>query len=181
MKNWQFSLLLFLILLCVVLGIYFLLLQSKQPAVPPPLAYPTPKTIENTVETPATITRPVETELTPADVVTSLYRWYINGLAANIHFTSSPEYKTSLPTWLTQDFISHLESTATQIDADPILLAQDYGSSWLTNMTVTMQNKTIDQSTVILTLGVRREVRILNIHLVYTQHTWLIDSISQKN
>jgi hypothetical protein len=108
------------------------------------------------------------------------YTWYINGLVKNSGFRGSQEFVSSAPNLLTQDFIQKLDSLEQNTDQNPLILAQDYGSSWIENIHATTLSETTNQSLVTVTFGTGQDFRKITVDLVRSnaQDTWKIASVS---
>ena len=166
------KILLTVVLIILIASIAFFFLVYK-----PNLAKPTgTKTAtEINPSNPAVI---VNRATRPNVVAQNFYLWYLQNLIKNPGFTSSASFKNSIGDWLTPEFINNWNNLTQTTNIDPVLLAQDYQTFWLTNLKVSVVTAGSAKSTVLVSLEEEPEPHQTLVHLVLINNKWLIDSIS---
>jgi hypothetical protein len=114
----------------------------------------------------------------PSEFTKNFYAWYLDGFK-NITFSRSDKFKSEINNWLTPDFLQNWSAITQDSGSDPVLLAQDYFDSWITNMQTSITTQTATTSTVMLTLGTSSQKNILSVSLVKHDTSWRIDSVSR--
>ena len=110
--------------------------------------------------------------------VWSFYDWYLHGVTGNLHFTTSAEFKSSLPKLLSADFIRNWQKIIDTTDVDPLLLTQDQLNSWISNIKTVAAYQSATTSTVLVSLGTGSETYNLRVHLTFMNNAWLISSVT---
>jgi serine/threonine protein kinase len=116
--------------------------------------------------------------LPPSAAVASFYTWYLRGMINNPRFTSSPEFKSSTPKWLSSDFINNWQKIVAAHGVDPVTLSQDYQKSWISSIAPLVTYQSATTSTIVVTLGTGSEVHGVRVHLVFSNGNWLISSVT---
>jgi hypothetical protein len=114
----------------------------------------------------------------PSHLVTSFYRWYLHRYMSDLHFKSSPGFGSSLATRLSPDFISNWQKILNTHDVDPVLLSQDYGNTWISNIKTSVAYESTTKGTVLVSLGTGSDIHNLRVHLVFMNNRWLISSVT---
>ena len=163
MKNWKIILPAALLILILGILLFFFLAQSKPAQVTTPYN-PFADVSNNPAETPDAYT-------------SAFYTWYLQVLAKDQSYSSSPDFKTSIQKWLTPEFVANWNSIVENTDADPVLLSQDYQDSWLTNIRTAIVSQSATDSTVEISLGTGTDQQLLSVHLIRTDNQWRIASV----
>jgi hypothetical protein len=180
MSNWKILLSLFGILIIIVCAVLYVLTAPPEPPAPaPPQATSTTATVTQTPSIPVVVPQVQNQTASPTEFTKNFYTWYLQGLVNDQRFSGSDEFRSSVSRWLTPEFIAAWDSIIEQTNANPILLAQDYASSWSTNITTSIGTETATTTTIIVTLGVPREERKLIADLVRTNEgAWRIARVT---
>jgi len=115
---------------------------------------------------------------TPYRTAISCYTWY---LQVYMHGATPQQISTRPEASLcfTGSFISQWNELIASTGADPILLSQDYGTSWSSHISVATIGQSVHSSDQQMTLGTGSDQAVVNVHIVQTQSgAWQIDSVS---
>lgn len=122
-----------------------------------------------------------QSPVSPTTFVTSFYSWYLQSTVNDPRFVLSDEYKTAIAKWLMPEFIANWNTIVENTNENPVLLAQDYADSWLTNIQASVTAQTATTTTVLVSLGIRSEIKTLNVELVnFTDGLWRISGVSSE-
>lgn len=152
---------------------------SSIPSIPSSVPAQT-NTTQSTAPTPV-IPSPTPTPpgASAADFTASFYSWYLQGLSSTHAFTNSNTFTSGIGNWLTPAFAAKWASIAADSGADPVLLSQDYGPSWSSNIKTAIVNQTATTATIHVSLGDSTDQQQLDVHLVASGGNWRIDSVTQ--
>jgi len=116
---------------------------------------------------------------TPYRAAISCYTWYLEVYTRG----ATPQQIAARPEaaqCFTPSFISQWNVIITSTEADPVLLSQDYGTSWSSHISATTVGQSIHSSDQQMTLGAGNDQATLVAHLVQGQdQNWQIDSVSE--
>jgi hypothetical protein len=163
MKNWKIILPIVLVVLILGTLLFFFLTPSKPAQVTTPHD-PFADVSNNPAETPDAYT-------------SAFYTWYLQVLATDQNFSSSPIFKSSISQWLTPEFVANWDSIVENTDQNPVLLSQDIQSSWASDIHTAINNQSATDSTVQVSLGTGTDQQLLTFHLVRTNNQWRIASV----
>lgn len=113
----------------------------------------------------------------PAQFSHDFYAWYLSNLVSNPTFPSDAELHSVVSRWITPAFVASWDERGERIDADPVLYAQDFPSSWGGKITARLVQQTDFAATVDVTVGDTANEHKYTVHLLRTQGVWRVDSI----
>jgi ribosomal protein L21E len=157
-------------LIIVLLGIgYFLSIKSAPSSAPfstNPFADAVQTGTANQTDSPATFS-------------VNFYKWYIGNRETDPSFPSTDQLASSFTQWMTPAFILKYQSEVgdVNIDADPILFAQDDPRGWGAGITGTVVSQTDTSSSVQVVIGSGSLAHTYTLQLIKSNGQWLIDSI----
>lgn len=161
----------------VVGGVAVLMLRPPQPTPPPNSTAYVPPNNSATVSPSSTSTA----SQTPDVFVEAFYTWYMQGMQTDVHFTSSTDFQSGIGQWLTPEFIADFQNRTDADEQDPVLLAQDFASSWPSNIQASLVAQSSTSSTVIVSLGTGIQLQKMSVTLLRTDAGWRIDSIAETD
>ncbi len=159
-----------IVILFIALVVYFLL--------PKPVPATTP--LSTNPFSDAVVTGTANNVTSPATFSVNFYKWYIANREANSNFPTTDQLTTEFSQWTTSNFILYYQSSIhnVNIDADPVLYAQDDPLQWGAGMTATILSQTDTTSSVQVVIGSGSLAHTYTVKLVKNNEQWLIDSIS---
>jgi hypothetical protein len=163
MKYWKIIL---AILVVLVLALVLFFVLSQKPSAKPATSIPNPfaDVTSNTSETPDAYT-------------SAFYSWYLQVLAKDQTFSSSPDFKSQIGQWLTPELVANWNSIVENTDENPVLLSQDIADSWVTNVNASVVNQSATDATVLVSLGTSTDLHQLIVRLVRSNDKWSIASV----
>ncbi len=162
------------LLVVVGVGIWYHYFRAA-PRTPSPVTFPNGQT----AQTNAPASTP-SASATPAEFAADFYRWYIYGLSQDHDFTSSSAYTSTESSWLTPEFIAGQQAYMDAHEVSPVLLSQDYGSSWLTNIQASEISETDATAAVLISLGTGDQLKHLQVGLTKVNGGWRIATITKS-
>lgn len=153
------------VLLLVAIGIGFIV-QLKQKASVVPLTTAIPGS-----PSPVPFVAPATVSKSP---VATCYAWYIETLSSDAATTGDATYTSQLGTCFTESFMETWPGTREDAGVDPVLLSQDFLSSWATNISV----EKVNADTVVVTLGTGEEAQELRVRFAVEGGVTRISSVS---
>jgi hypothetical protein len=169
MKKWIVIGVVIIFLLLGITVVFLLLRPASAPASPlntNPFADALDTGTANLTESPDTFS-------------TDFYKWYIANKEKDSGFPSTNQLTTEFTQWATPQFILQYQSAKDDpdLDADPILFAQDDPRGWGPGMTGTIVSQTDTTSTVTVVIGTG-SIHTYTLQLNKDNGHWLINSIS---
>lgn len=152
------------VLLLIALGVGFLI-QQKQKANVAPLTTALPGSPTVPFVAPSTISK---------SPVATCYAWYIETLSTDAARAGGEIYTNQLGTCFTKSFMDTWQNTRENAGIDPVLLSQDFLSSWSTNIVV----EKVNADTVVVTLGTGEETQELRVRFAVENGVTRISSVS---
>ncbi len=141
---------------------------------------PSPSTSSGATDafgTPAANVSP--TPVTADAFVRGFYAWYLGGLASDQGFALSAGFAASAPSWLSPTFLAALPTLRTSLEADPLLLTQDFQPDWATSMEASVANRSATSTEVRVTLGSGSTADALLVTVAGGPGTWRVDSVGR--
>lgn len=175
--------LLFLFIIIFAGGLVYLYFLTA-PSITIPVPVPTKTTSTNSTFGQPAQNVPLPKQISnqtssPAQFAANFYTWYLQGLMSNQSFSNSNQFKSGITDWLTPDFITNWSTIIENTDMNPVLLAQDYANSWLTNINTSVVTQTATTTTVLVSLGTSSQIHNLTVDLMnIADGTWRIASVT---
>jgi hypothetical protein len=168
MKHWKLILTILIVLVIIVVALFVVFSKPKQPQQNIPSTNPF-----------ADAQAPTETL---SDFTANCFKNYIQTYVAS-HRSASTSTKLNqyAASCFTQDFINQWPSIISSTDGDPVLLAQDYDSSWATDVAVTIASQSSTDATTIVNLGTGTQTTQRITQLQMTPDGWRISAVSSPN
>lgn len=120
------------------------------------------------------------TNETPEQAVRTCYTWYLQVASQRAtiqEIASRPEARSCF----TPTFVSSWENYAASTDIEPVLLAQDIGTTWSNNISVTTTGQSIHATDLEVRLGTAEDMHIVDVHTVQDENgAWKIDSVTPR-
>lgn len=171
MSYWKLSAFILVIVLIGV-AIFFFFFSEKAPT------NPSPTTSTTGFGQPAQNISPLNQTKSPTEFTTNFYAWYVQNFTSDVKFGITKESKSAINEWLTSEFAKNWDTIIANTESDPVLLAQDYQSSWLGTVHATVVDQTATTSTILVSLGTAAELHQLTVHLIFSNNEWRIDSVT---
>ena len=111
--------------------------------------------------------------------VRGFYAWYLAGLAKDQGFALSASFASSAPSWLSPSFLTALPALRASLEADPLLLTQDFQPDWETSMQASIANRSATSTEVAVTLGSGATADALLVTVSGGPGTWRVDSVAR--
>ena len=166
MKHWKLFAV-FVLVIVFLFGIFIFFFPSQNPQPTTPATNP----FNNIVD-------PQPNNSSISTFVASCYKTYIQWYVSN-NKSANPSQSIPDPSrCFTSDFINQWPGIITNTEGDPVLLAQDYGNSWMSNINAMVSNQSQTAASVTLSLGSGNELRQLLVQLQLTSNGWRISSVT---
>jgi hypothetical protein len=115
----------------------------------------------------------------PDVYATNFYKWYILQFKNDVDFNATPDLKKQLLTWVTPQFADQFENIIQSTGSDPVLLAQDYQDSWLTDVSSSVLSNSGTAATILVSLGSVNDLHQLVVNLVLVDGYWRVNSVTK--
>lgn len=116
---------------------------------------------------------------TPEHTIASCYAWYVDIYSHDEVTIDDIMSRPELADCFTQAFLNTWDERRTSVEADPVLLTQDYLASWRTSpITSVIVGQSVRTQDVEVTIGTRQEQVKVVAHLVRDGQEWKIDSVT---
>jgi hypothetical protein len=171
MKYWKILLALVLVILIAIIAAGYFFFAKSAPVAAPFAANPFADDVETGTANQVT---------SPAAFSANFFKWYIGNRETDPSFPSTDQLSNLFTKWMTPAFILKYQSEVgdPNIDADPILFAQDDPRGWGSGITGTVLSQTDTTSSVQVVIGSGSLAHTYTLQLVKSNNQWLIDSIS---
>jgi hypothetical protein len=103
---------------------------------------------------------------------------YIQAYEANQQNSNPGQFDQDAQSCFTPDFIQQWPAIITKSEGDPILLSQDYESSWLSNVFVAIASQTQTSALAIVNIGSGSETEQVLAQLTNTAAGWRIAAVT---
>jgi hypothetical protein len=114
------------------------------------------------------------------------FKWYIQGYANRSTVVGTKNYEAATAqiaadagSCFTPEFISQWPTITSNTEGDPVLLSQDYESSWAANVTTSITQQSATDAAALVNLGSNPQwLKQLIVHLTYTANGWRISGVT---
>lgn len=119
---------------------------------------------------------------TPEHTISTCYTWYVDIYSHDTVTIDDIMKRPELADCFTQSFLSTWEERRTSVEADPVLLTQDYQDSWkITPASTRIIGQSVRSEDVEVTIGAGTAQIQVIAHLVREGNLWKIDSVGPAN
>lgn len=119
---------------------------------------------------------------TPEHTISTCYTWYVEIYSHDNVTIDDIMKRPELADCFTQSFLSTWEARRTSVEADPVLLTQDYQDSWKTSPASTrIIGQSVRSEDVEVTIGAGTAQIQVIAHVIREGNLWKIDSVDPVN